>query len=133
MVLGAALVALSVPRAYADEGGVSFWIPGQFGSLAAVPAQPGWQAASIYYHTSVSAGGEVAAARQFTVGRFSPTLNVNLNADLNARVDMVFLNATYVFASPVLGGQFALGMTSAFGHNRTSIDGTLTASIGGLS
>ena len=68
------------PAAHADEGGVSFWVPGQFGSLAAVPAQPGWSAASIYYHTQVSAGGEVAAARQFTVGRFSPTLNVNLNA-----------------------------------------------------
>jgi hypothetical protein len=133
MVLGAVLAALCIPAAHADEGGISFWIPGQFGSLAAAPAQPGWQAASIYYHTSVSAGGEVAASRQFTVGRFSPTLNVNLSADLKARVDMVFLNATYVFASPVFGGQFALGMTQAFGHNRTSIDGTLTASIGGLS
>jgi hypothetical protein len=133
MVLGAVFAALCAPVAYADEGGVSFWIPGQMGSLAAVPAQPGWQAAAIYYHTSVSAGGEVAAARQFTVGRFSPTLNVNLNANLNARVDAMFLTATYVFASPVLGGQFALGMTSVFGHNRTSIDGTLTASIGGLS
>jgi hypothetical protein len=77
--LGAVFAALCAPVAHADEGGISFWIPGQFGSLAAVPAQPGWQAASIYYHTSASAGGEVAASRQFTVGRFSPTLNVSLS------------------------------------------------------
>ena len=133
LLLGAALAAFCVPLAHADEGGVSFWLPGLFGSLAAAPAQPGWSAAAIYYHTKVSAGGEVAAARQFTVGRFNPTLNVNLNANLNARVDLMALNATYVFASPVLGGQFALGMMGIFGHNRTSVDGTLTASILGLS
>ena len=30
----------------------------------------------------------------------------------------MFLNATYVFATPVLGGQFAFGMTGIVGHNR---------------
>ena len=42
--------------AFADEGGVSFWLPGNFGSLAAAPGVPGWAWATIYYHTSVSAG-----------------------------------------------------------------------------
>src|SRR6185437_6431341 len=42
--------------ALADEGGVSFWVPGFYGSLAATPQQPGWSLATIYYHTSVSAG-----------------------------------------------------------------------------
>ncbi len=37
--------------AFADEGGVSFWVPGFFGSLAATPQQPGWSVANIYYHT----------------------------------------------------------------------------------
>ena len=95
----------------ADEGGVSFWVPGQFGSLAAVPAQPGWSFATIGYYTDVSASGEVAAARQITLGRFSPTVNVDLNATLRARVPTDFVNANYVFATPVLGGQFAFGMT----------------------
>src|SRR6476619_7005363 len=49
----------------ADEGGVSFWLPGFFGSLAAAPQQPGWSLTSIYYHTSVSAGAGVARAREF--------------------------------------------------------------------
>ena len=45
------------PPAYADEGGVSFWFPGQFGSLAAVPAEPGWSLPLIYYHNSSDASG----------------------------------------------------------------------------
>jgi len=59
---------LSAPNARADEGGVSFWVPGFFGSLAAAPLQPGWSVATIYYHTSVDAGGDVAFARQVTRG-----------------------------------------------------------------
>ena len=90
---------------------MSFWLPGQFGSLAAVPAQPGWSFANILYFTDVSASGEVAASRQITIGRFSPTVNVDLNATLHARVPTDFVNATYVFATPVLGGQLAVGMT----------------------
>jgi hypothetical protein len=132
VVLAASLVAIGSAAARADEGGISFWLPGQFGSLAAAPAQPGWSAASIYYHTKVSAGGDVAAAREFTVGRFSRSLNVNLNATLDGRADLALLNGTYVFATPVLGGQFALGMTGIVGRSQASIDGTLTASLGGL-
>ena len=58
----AALLLLPAQMARADEGGVSFWIPGFFGSLAATPAQPGWSGTTIYYHDSVSAGGDVARA-----------------------------------------------------------------------
>ena len=88
IVLGVVIaVALTTPQvAQADEGGVSFWLPGMYGSLAAVPQNPGWSFASVYYHTSVSAGGEVAAARQVTAGRFNPTVKVNLNANLATRV-----------------------------------------------
>ena len=118
--------------ALADEGGVAFWLTGQFGSLAATPQQPGWSAATIFFHTSDSAGGEVAAARQATIGRFNPTVNINLNANVNAHVDLDFLSASYVFQQQVLGGQLAVGMAGAFGRNSTSIDGTLTASVGNL-
>ena len=111
---------------------MSFWLPGQFGSLAAVPQQPGWTFASVYYHTSVEAGGEVAAARQATIGKFNPNVNINLNASLNAHADLVFLSSTYVFATPVLGGQLAVGMTGLFGRNNVSIDGTLTVAVGPL-
>src|SRR5262245_56913034 len=59
----AALIAAPT-GARADEGGVSFWVPGFFGSLAATPLQPGFSAVNIYYHTSVSAGADVAFAPQ---------------------------------------------------------------------
>ena len=109
----AVILVLSQQRSWADEGGVSFWVPGQFGSLAAVPAQPGWSFASIGYFTDVRASGGVAAARQITIGRLSPTVNVDLNATLRARVPTVFVNVNHVFETPVLGGQFAFGMTGA--------------------
>jgi hypothetical protein len=59
--------------ASADENGISFWVPGLFGSLAATPQQPGWSLANIYYHTSVSAGADLARAREFSLGRFRAT------------------------------------------------------------
>jgi hypothetical protein len=116
--------------AYADETGVSYWLPGRFGSLAAVPSVPGWSMAEVYYHTSVSASGAVAAAKEIQIGRIPGTVNVNLNANLNAQADLVLLNPTYTFATPVLGGQLAIGVTGLFGRANTSIDGTLTALLG---
>lgn len=127
-----AAVASFPKTSLADEGGVSFWLPGQFGSLAAVPAQPGWAFASVFYFTNVSASGAVAAARQVTIGRFTPNVNVDFNATLRARIPADFLGATYVFATPVLGGQLAMGLTGAFGRPSASIDGVLTASVAGL-
>ena len=104
--------------ALADEGGVSFWIPGLFGSLAATPQQPGWALADIYYHTSVSAGANVAAAREFTLGRAPGNLSVNgnLNLNINATGDLGLVIPSYVFATPVLGGQASvISVLAAYG------------------
>ena len=61
-----AFITAAPEIARADESGISFWIPGFFGSLAAVPAQaPGWSMTSIYYHDQVSAGANVAREREF--------------------------------------------------------------------
>ena len=132
--IGAALLLFGSMSgaAYADEGGVSFWLPGQFGSLAAAPAVPGWSGAVIYYHTTVGASGAVAAARQIQIGRIPANAAVSLNANLNAQADLAFLNSTYTFATPVLGGQLAIGMTGLFGRSSASIVGTLTTAIGPL-
>jgi hypothetical protein len=116
--------------AHADESGVSYWLPGRFGSLAAAPAVPGWSMAEVYYHANLSGSGAVAAAREIQIGRFSPAVNVSLNANLSAQADLLLLNPTYTFATPVLGGQFAVGVTGLFGRSAASIDGTLTTAIG---
>src|SRR2546430_2957231 len=129
-VLAVAALAFSPQIASADESGISFWVPGLFGSLAAVPTTPGWSLGTVYYHTSVAASGAAAAAREIQVGRFSPTVNVNLNVHLNAPPDLLFLAPTYTFATPVLGGQLAVGVTGVYGRNSTTLDGTLTAGIG---
>ena len=130
--IGAAVLtlgSLSGP-ARADENGYSFWLPGQFGSLAAAPGVPGWAMAEVYYHTSVSASGAVAAARQIQVGRFPANVNVSLNASLTGHADAILLNPSYTFATPVLGGQLTLGMTGAFGRVTADINGTLTTVVG---
>jgi hypothetical protein len=115
---------------FADEDGVSFWLPGLFGSLAAVPQQPGWQLTVMNYYDSVSASGSVAAAREITIGKINPTVNVNLNANLNSKIDVGLIIPSYVFATPVFGGQLTLGMMGIVGTNHTAIDGTLTLASG---
>ncbi|MFB9268552.1 transporter [Bradyrhizobium erythrophlei] len=127
LVTGAFVLA-GVP-AWADEAGVSYWLPGTFGSMSAVPTAPGWSAAVVYYHTSVSAGPNVAAAREVEIGRFTPTATASLSASLNANGDLFFLAPTYTFATPVLGGQASIGFTSVFGHANAGLNGTLTATV----
>lgn len=114
----------------ADESGISFWIPGFYGSLAAVPQTPGWSLATVYYHTSVAASGAAAAAREVQVGRFSPTVNVNLNVNLSGQGDLVLFAPSYTFAEPVLGGQLTVSLLSLFGRSATSLAGTLTVAAG---
>ena len=87
---------------------MSFWIPGFFGSLAATPQQPGWSLANMYYHTSVSAGADVSRAREITIGKIPANLSANLSANLNATADLGIVIPSYVFATPVLGGQLAV-------------------------
>ncbi len=116
--------------ALADEGGVSFWIPGFFGSLAATPQQPGFSLATIYYHTSVTAGADVAIARQIEAANIPVDLNLNLKARLSGDANLGFLIPQYVFPSPILGGQAAVALIVPFGGNRASVDATLTGSIG---
>ena len=105
----------------ADEGGASFWLPGQFGSLAAVPVAPGWSLGAVYYHSSIGADG----SKDFEIGG-------RIVAGLAARADLVFLVPTHTFATPVLGGQAALSLTGIVGHVHASVSGTLTGPRGGM-
>ncbi len=124
----ALLLCSEVSRA--DEGGNSFWFPGQFASLAAAPQTPGWALGVSYYHSSVAAAGSVAAAREVLTGRIPATVKVDLNLSLSGRADLVALAPSYTFATPVLGGQLLVGMSGQYGRSTGSIAGTLTALAG---
>src|SRR5215475_8380231 len=128
LVLGVLISAPTIAKA--DQGGVSFWIPGFFGSLAAAPLQPGWSLQTNYYHTSVSVGADVARAREITIGRIPITANANLSATLDAKADLGWALPMYTFATPVLGGQATVGAIGIYGRMSTSLAGTLAGSLG---
>jgi hypothetical protein len=49
--------------ASADEGGISYWLPGLYGSFAATPTEPGWSWAMVYIHLSADASADEAFPR----------------------------------------------------------------------
>ena len=135
--LFAAVTALYSQDLLADEDGVSFWIPGFFGSLAAAPQQPGWSLTNVYYHTSVSAGADVAIARERTLGNIPVNVNLSANsiANLSSQADLNLMALTYVMPTPVLGGQASFALLGAYGRVDTTlgaqVSGTLSATAGG--
>ena len=131
MVGATAIATIALPQiAHADESGVSFWLPGLYGSLAAVPqAAPGWSLYTFNYYDRVSAGTDVATAREVQIGRFTPTATVNLSANLNAKVDLQWVQPNYAFATPVLGGQLMVSMGMFLGWEDANLAGTLMATV----
>ena len=86
MMAAVAVVALLGPqRVVADEGGISFWLPGNFGSLAATPGVPGWAWATIYVHTDVAAG----AGQQFPRGG-------RLDVGIAGKADLAVFGPSYI-------------------------------------
>jgi hypothetical protein len=125
LIRSACVIAVFLPLTFfddalADEAGVSFWLQGQFGSFAAAPSNPGWSFESTLYHATAAASPSLSFARGggFQTGVKSPT-------------DFVMVTPTYVFATPVLGGQAAVGMTALYGRNTTSVSAMLTGPGGG--
>lgn len=112
------ILASSTDRAKADAGGLSFWLPGAFGSLAAAPGVPGWAYSTIYLHVQESAQG-----KEFVKGS-------SVVAGLSANADAVVQGLTYTFATPVLGGQAAISVLGAPGNVGAGIDATLTGPRG---
>jgi hypothetical protein len=130
LVLAAAIVGLSTDFAYADETGVSFWVPGFFGSLAAAPQTPGFAIANIFYAPSVSAGGSVVFARQVTRGNITGNFNGNLSARLDGRADLYLGIPSYTFSNPVLGGQAMVAFGVPYGGSFAGVSATLNGVAG---
>ena len=128
LTIVAAIEVLS-PLARADEGGVSFWVPGTFGSLAATPQQPGWSFTFVFYDTSASAGSDVALGREFRIGKIPANLTPNLIASLKAPSGNESVSPSYVLATPILGGQAAVSVMGMYGRASTSVTGTLSGTL----
>ena len=117
--------------AIADEGGVSFWVPGFFGSLAAAPQVPGFSFTNILYYSQVSAGGNVAFAKQVPLGNINVNFNGNLNANVHGSAEPLYLAAPgYTFATPVLGGQANFLVAIPYGRIESSVDATIMGNLG---
>src|SRR5262249_32452144 len=121
VIAGLCVVALSAMAqvARADEGGVSFWLPGLFGSLAAVPTVPGWSWATIYIHNDVTAG----AGQQFPRGG-------RVDVGIAGKADLTAFGPTYTFATPVLGGQASVSLFGTAGRVEASAALSLTGPMG---
>ncbi|MGO9848780.1 MAG: transporter [Methylocella sp.] len=114
----------------ADEGGVSFWLPGLYGSLAAVPqAAPGWSFYTFNYYTNVSAGADVSAAREVQIGGSKAMVDLNLSATLHAQAELEWVQPNYAFATPVLGGQLMVSMGEFVGWQSANVAGTLSGTV----
>lgn len=119
VVLATGVAFAAAAPAWADEGGASVYLPGFFGSLAAVPGAPGWSLGAFYYHTSADA----SASKQFRLGS-------SIVGGLDARADLAFFAPTYTFAQPVLGGQAAVLVLGGFGRMHVSTSSTFTGPRG---
>jgi hypothetical protein len=119
-----ALALLAAPQtASADSGGVSFWLPGAFGSLAAAPTVPGWAYSTIYIHLQQNAGG----GTNFVT---SGGVRGSVAAGLSAHADVLVQGITYTSAMPVLGGQAAFTVLGAPGNIGVGIGASLTGPMG---
>jgi hypothetical protein len=130
VVVLAALVAGAI-GAEADEAGVSFWVPGTFGALAAAPLPQGFTLAEVYYHSPVKAGADVATAIQISRAGVITKLPATLDFHLGVQADLMLSIPSYVFATPVLGGQLQVGLLIPYGRNKVAVDQTLIGPMGG--
>jgi hypothetical protein len=92
--LALALSAWSGSAALADEGGISFWLPGQYGSFAAVAPAPGWSVPLVFYNYGGSAGSGVTLSRGHL-----------LTTGLSGSFDGLFIVPTYTPDTTVLGAR----------------------------
>ena len=128
LAAGLTMQALTVARA--DEGGISFWLPGLFGSLAAAPLQPGLSITSFWYNDNVHAGANVTRAREVTIGGIPLTANASLSGNVKAQAELAIFDPTYTFATPVLGGQLSVALLGVYGRLGTSLNTTLAGTLG---
>lgn len=118
MGLAVTIAAWTGSAALADEGGISFWLPGQYGSFAAVAPSPGWSMPLVFYNYGGSAGRGVTLQRGDLVA-----------GGLSASFDGLFIVPTYTPDTMILGARPSFSLAFAPSYNAT----TANISLGPLS
>jgi hypothetical protein len=103
------LLASHLSVAHADEGGVSYWTPGQYGSFAAITPSPGWSLPLVYYNY----GGSVGAQQPLTRGNL-------LAAGLKGSLDGLFIVPTYTLSTTILGAVPSFSMAEMPAYSAAS-------------
>jgi hypothetical protein len=115
-----ASVLASGPDARADEGGASFWLPGQFASMAAVPPAPGGSFSLMPYYYS----GRMEASRILPQG-------LVLSGGNDTQLGLLNVQPGYAPEAKILGGQAFVGLGFGVGNDRTQANAaTAFASLG---
>jgi len=112
---GALFLGAMAPCANANEIGLSFWRPGQLGSMAAVANAPGWSLPLVYVRLDVDA----TDARELAPG-------TRLTTDAKGATNVLLFMPTYTFETRVLGARPAIGLGIGAGRSRSKIDVTYT-------
>jgi hypothetical protein len=102
---------VTASAAVADQGGIGFWLPGQYGSFVAVAPSPGWLLPNLYYHYTGSAGSDHPLPR----GYFLAT-------GLNGSFDGLLVVPTYTFDTTILGARPSFSMAFMPAYSSSSAD-----------
>jgi len=107
--LAFALVFASSSCARADEGGTSFWLPGQYASLTAQAPPPGWSLSTELYYYKGSAPNSANQGSAVPPGTRSESSQLSLSP-------------TYAPNTTVLEGQLSLFVSFGVGSNTAQSD-----------
>lgn len=122
ITLATVVAATGAAPAFADQGGVSFWLPGVFSSMAAIAPTPGVTVPLTFYTYQ----GSAASDRDLPFGN-------SVAADLEASVYLGIISPMFVPEEKVLGGTLAVGFMGILGSNNASADLTTPFGSRGIS
>jgi hypothetical protein len=115
------VISAARESARADEGGVSFWLPGQYGSFAAEAPTPGWSLSASWYVMSADA----SASKEFARGG-------SVRGGIDSHGNFLYVFPTYALRDTIAGGTLAFNLGWAFGALHVESDATLTGPGGGV-
>ena len=114
MLMTCALALVPSSHVRADEGGVAYWLSGQYLSLSAIPPAPGWSLVAMPYYYNGSGSG----SKSFTKGDMLVT-------NIKSQAPLLIFQPGYAPETRVAGGQLYVGMALGYGRNSTQADASL--------